>query len=72
MTRTGWHATKQYIIEPEKIQEMFPLLNMNKVLTLKDIKDICWLELRLENVILKFWLNIEKLCVHILNSKSDD
>ncbi|XP_032133362.1 dimethylglycine dehydrogenase, mitochondrial isoform X3 [Sapajus apella] len=32
MTRTGWHATEQYIIEPEKIQEMFPLLNMNKVL----------------------------------------
>ena len=31
MTRTGWHATEQYIIEPEKIQEMFPLLNMNKV-----------------------------------------
>ncbi|XP_017383203.1 dimethylglycine dehydrogenase, mitochondrial isoform X2 [Cebus imitator] len=32
MTRTGWHATEQYIIGPEKIQEMFPLLNMNKVL----------------------------------------
>nr|XP_002815732.3 dimethylglycine dehydrogenase, mitochondrial isoform X1 [Pongo abelii] len=32
MTRTGWHATEQCIIEPEKIQEMFPLLNMNKVL----------------------------------------
>nr|XP_031530534.1 dimethylglycine dehydrogenase, mitochondrial isoform X6 [Vicugna pacos]XP_031530540.1 dimethylglycine dehydrogenase, mitochondrial isoform X6 [Vicugna pacos] len=32
MTRTGWHATEQYIIEPEKIQEMFPLLNMNKIL----------------------------------------
>uniref|UniRef100_A0A8C4KW95 Dimethylglycine dehydrogenase, mitochondrial n=1 Tax=Equus asinus TaxID=9793 RepID=A0A8C4KW95_EQUAS len=32
MTRTGWHATEQYIIEPEKIQEMFPLLNMSKVL----------------------------------------
>uniref|UniRef100_A0A2K5HWP2 Dimethylglycine dehydrogenase n=1 Tax=Colobus angolensis palliatus TaxID=336983 RepID=A0A2K5HWP2_COLAP len=32
MTRTGWHATEQYIIQPEKIQEMFPLLNMNKVL----------------------------------------
>jgi dimethylglycine dehydrogenase len=31
MTRTGWHATEQYIIEPEKIQELFPLLNMNKV-----------------------------------------
>ncbi|XP_073933327.1 dimethylglycine dehydrogenase, mitochondrial isoform X3 [Castor canadensis] len=32
MTRTGWHATEQYIIEPEKIQELFPLLNMNKIL----------------------------------------
>uniref|UniRef100_A0A8D1W960 Dimethylglycine dehydrogenase, mitochondrial n=1 Tax=Sus scrofa TaxID=9823 RepID=A0A8D1W960_PIG len=32
MTRTGWHATEQYIIGPEKIQEMFPLLNMNKIL----------------------------------------
>ncbi|CAO2592957.1 Dimethylglycine dehydrogenase, mitochondrial [Lemmus lemmus] len=32
MTRTNWHATEQYIIEPEKIQEMFPLLNMNKIL----------------------------------------
>ncbi|XP_012871272.1 PREDICTED: dimethylglycine dehydrogenase, mitochondrial [Dipodomys ordii] len=32
MTRTGWHATEQYIIEPEQIQEMFPLLNMNKIL----------------------------------------
>lgn len=31
MTRTGWHATEQYIIGPEKIQEMFPLLNMDKV-----------------------------------------
>ncbi|XP_045703875.1 dimethylglycine dehydrogenase, mitochondrial isoform X2 [Phyllostomus hastatus] len=32
MTRTRWHATEQYIIEPEKIQEMFPLLNMSKIL----------------------------------------
>nr|XP_042117567.1 dimethylglycine dehydrogenase, mitochondrial isoform X2 [Peromyscus maniculatus bairdii] len=32
MTRTNWHATEQYIIEPEKIQELFPLLNMNKIL----------------------------------------
>ncbi|XP_077723223.1 dimethylglycine dehydrogenase, mitochondrial isoform X5 [Canis aureus] len=32
MTRTGWHATEQYIIGPEKIQEMFPLLNMDKIL----------------------------------------
>lgn len=31
MTRTNWHATEQYIIEPEKIQELFPLLNMDKV-----------------------------------------
>jgi len=35
MTRTRWHATEQYIIEPEKIQEMFPLLNMNKVFILR-------------------------------------
>ncbi|XP_074062867.1 dimethylglycine dehydrogenase, mitochondrial isoform X3 [Macrotis lagotis] len=32
MTRTRWHATEQYLIEPEKVQEMFPLLNMEKVL----------------------------------------
>uniref|UniRef100_A0A5F8GRZ4 Dimethylglycine dehydrogenase, mitochondrial n=1 Tax=Monodelphis domestica TaxID=13616 RepID=A0A5F8GRZ4_MONDO len=32
MTRTHWQATEQYIIEPEKVQEMFPLLNMEKVL----------------------------------------
>ncbi|KAL2099803.1 hypothetical protein ACEWY4_004197 [Coilia grayii] len=32
MTRTHWHVTPQYMIGPEKIQELFPLLNMNKVL----------------------------------------
>uniref|UniRef100_F7DS18 Dimethylglycine dehydrogenase, mitochondrial n=1 Tax=Ornithorhynchus anatinus TaxID=9258 RepID=F7DS18_ORNAN len=32
MTRTRWHPTEQYLIEPEKVQEMFPLLNMEKVL----------------------------------------
>ncbi|XP_030049095.1 dimethylglycine dehydrogenase, mitochondrial [Microcaecilia unicolor] len=32
MTRTCWHATPQYLIEPEKVQELFPLLNMSKVL----------------------------------------
>lgn len=32
MTRTNWHATEQYIIEPEKIHELFPLLNMDKIL----------------------------------------
>ncbi|XP_068952407.1 dimethylglycine dehydrogenase, mitochondrial isoform X1 [Petaurus breviceps papuanus] len=32
MTRTHWHSTEQYLIEPEKVQEMFPLLNMEKVL----------------------------------------
>ncbi|XP_056680780.1 LOW QUALITY PROTEIN: dimethylglycine dehydrogenase, mitochondrial [Monodelphis domestica] len=32
MTRTHWQATEQNIIEPEKVQEMFPLLNMEKVL----------------------------------------
>uniref|UniRef100_A0A8C6L049 Dimethylglycine dehydrogenase, mitochondrial n=1 Tax=Nothobranchius furzeri TaxID=105023 RepID=A0A8C6L049_NOTFU len=32
MTRTHWHVTPQYFIGPEKIQELFPLLNMDKVL----------------------------------------
>uniref|UniRef100_A0A8C9U9J6 Dimethylglycine dehydrogenase, mitochondrial n=1 Tax=Scleropages formosus TaxID=113540 RepID=A0A8C9U9J6_SCLFO len=32
MTRTHWHPTPQFLIEPEKIQELFPLLNINKVL----------------------------------------
>ncbi|XP_061873710.1 dimethylglycine dehydrogenase, mitochondrial [Colius striatus] len=32
MTRTGWHPTEQYLITPEKVQELFPLLNMDKVL----------------------------------------
>uniref|UniRef100_A0A3P8W8B8 Dimethylglycine dehydrogenase n=1 Tax=Cynoglossus semilaevis TaxID=244447 RepID=A0A3P8W8B8_CYNSE len=32
MTRTHWHVTQQYFIEPEKVQELFPLLNMDKVL----------------------------------------
>ncbi|MBN3301126.1 M2GD protein, partial [Amia calva] len=32
MTRTHWHPTEQYLIEPEKVEELFPLLNMNKVL----------------------------------------
>ncbi|XP_038621412.1 dimethylglycine dehydrogenase, mitochondrial [Tachyglossus aculeatus] len=32
MTRARWHPTEQYLIEPEKVQEMFPLLNMEKVL----------------------------------------
>uniref|UniRef100_A0A8C5ENU7 Dimethylglycine dehydrogenase, mitochondrial n=1 Tax=Gouania willdenowi TaxID=441366 RepID=A0A8C5ENU7_GOUWI len=32
MTRTHWHVTEQYMVGPEKIQELFPLLNMNKVL----------------------------------------
>lgn len=31
MTRTHWHVTEQYLIEPEKVQELFPLLNMDKV-----------------------------------------
>lgn len=31
MTRTHWHVTEQYFIEPEKVQELFPLLNMDKV-----------------------------------------
>ncbi|XP_034048900.1 dimethylglycine dehydrogenase, mitochondrial [Thalassophryne amazonica] len=32
MTRTHWHVTPQYLIGPEKVQELFPLLNMDKVL----------------------------------------
>ncbi|KAM9450975.1 dimethylglycine dehydrogenase, mitochondrial [Clarias gariepinus] len=32
MTRTHWHATPQFFIEPEKVHELFPLLNMDKVL----------------------------------------
>ncbi|XP_020777288.1 dimethylglycine dehydrogenase, mitochondrial [Boleophthalmus pectinirostris] len=32
MTRTHWHVTEQYFIGPEKVQELFPLLNMDKVL----------------------------------------
>lgn len=31
MTRTHWHVTEQYLIGPEKIQEFFPLFNMDKV-----------------------------------------
>lgn len=31
MTRTHWHVTEQYMIGPEKVQELFPLLNINKV-----------------------------------------
>ncbi|KAF4099052.1 hypothetical protein G5714_021082 [Onychostoma macrolepis] len=32
MTRTHWHPTPQFLISPEKIQQLFPLLNMDKVL----------------------------------------
>ncbi|XP_028661549.2 dimethylglycine dehydrogenase, mitochondrial isoform X1 [Erpetoichthys calabaricus] len=32
MTRTHWHPTPQFLITPEKVQELFPLLNMDKVL----------------------------------------
>ncbi|XP_061554849.1 dimethylglycine dehydrogenase, mitochondrial [Phycodurus eques] len=32
MTRTHWHETEQYMIGPEKVQELFPLLNIDKVL----------------------------------------
>ncbi|XP_007066755.2 dimethylglycine dehydrogenase, mitochondrial isoform X1 [Chelonia mydas] len=32
MTRAGWHPTEQYLIGPERIQELFPILNMEKVL----------------------------------------
>uniref|UniRef100_A0A671VL42 Dimethylglycine dehydrogenase, mitochondrial n=1 Tax=Sparus aurata TaxID=8175 RepID=A0A671VL42_SPAAU len=32
MTRTHWHVTEQYMIGPEKVLELFPLLDINKVL----------------------------------------
>uniref|UniRef100_UPI0037E72A67 dimethylglycine dehydrogenase, mitochondrial n=1 Tax=Semicossyphus pulcher TaxID=241346 RepID=UPI0037E72A67 len=32
MTRTHWHVTQQYLIGPEKVHELFPLLNIDKVL----------------------------------------
>lgn len=36
MTRTHWHPTPQFLIGPEKIQQLFPLLNMDKVRTPED------------------------------------
>ncbi|XP_054843125.1 dimethylglycine dehydrogenase, mitochondrial isoform X2 [Eublepharis macularius] len=32
MSRAGWHPTEQYLIGPERVQELLPLLNMEKVL----------------------------------------
>ncbi|XP_073334374.1 dimethylglycine dehydrogenase, mitochondrial [Pagrus major] len=32
MTRTHWNVTEQYMIGPEKVLELFPLLDVNKVL----------------------------------------
>ncbi|XP_068608596.1 dimethylglycine dehydrogenase, mitochondrial [Brachionichthys hirsutus] len=32
MTRTHWHVTPQHLIGPEKVRELFPLINMDKVL----------------------------------------
>ncbi|XP_041706573.1 dimethylglycine dehydrogenase, mitochondrial isoform X3 [Coregonus clupeaformis] len=32
MARSHWHPTPQWLITPEKIKELFPLLNMDKVL----------------------------------------
>ncbi|XP_018427423.1 PREDICTED: dimethylglycine dehydrogenase, mitochondrial [Nanorana parkeri] len=32
MSRARWHPNPQYLIGPEKVQELFPLLNMDKVL----------------------------------------
>ncbi|KAM9330138.1 dimethylglycine dehydrogenase, mitochondrial [Gastrophryne carolinensis] len=32
MTRARWHPNPQYFIGPEKVKELFPLLNMEKVL----------------------------------------
>lgn len=31
MTRTHWNVTEQYMIGPEKVHELFPLLNVDKV-----------------------------------------
>ncbi|CAH2297270.1 dimethylglycine dehydrogenase, mitochondrial [Pelobates cultripes] len=33
MTRGRWHPNPQYLIGPEKVRELFPLLNMDKVLS---------------------------------------
>ncbi|XP_064163850.1 dimethylglycine dehydrogenase, mitochondrial [Anguilla rostrata] len=32
MARAHWHPTPQFLIGPEKVKELFPLLNMDKVL----------------------------------------
>ncbi|XP_059500806.1 dimethylglycine dehydrogenase, mitochondrial isoform X2 [Stegostoma tigrinum] len=32
MTRTRWNVTPQFLIGPEKVQELFPLINIDKVL----------------------------------------
>ncbi|KAJ7988581.1 hypothetical protein DPEC_G00325040 [Dallia pectoralis] len=32
MTRTHWHPTPQWLITPDKIKELFPLINIDKVL----------------------------------------
>nr|XP_028603892.1 dimethylglycine dehydrogenase, mitochondrial isoform X1 [Podarcis muralis] len=32
MSRAGWHPAEQYLIKPERVQELFPLINMEKVL----------------------------------------
>ncbi|XP_069794365.1 dimethylglycine dehydrogenase, mitochondrial isoform X3 [Narcine bancroftii] len=32
MTRTRWNVTPQFMISPEKVQELFPLINIDKVL----------------------------------------
>ncbi|XP_041042876.1 dimethylglycine dehydrogenase, mitochondrial isoform X2 [Carcharodon carcharias] len=32
MTRTHWNTTPQFLIGPEKVQELFPLINIDKVL----------------------------------------
>ncbi|XP_063309655.1 dimethylglycine dehydrogenase, mitochondrial [Pelobates fuscus] len=32
MTRGRWHPNPQYLIGPEKVRELFPLLNMDKVI----------------------------------------
>lgn len=41
MTRTHWHVTNQSLIGPEKVHELFPLLNMDKVMSFQITQMIC-------------------------------
>lgn len=52
MTRAGWHPTEQYLITPEKVQELFPLLNMDMVKN-----PILW---EMTSVAIKYWSSVGK------------